>query len=309
MKRDLRRVTLEQLRAFVSIAEHRSFTDAARLHLRTQTALSRQIKCLEDELGMCLLSRSRGHVEGLTEAGHRLLPFARKVLATVDDAWASLSCPSLSGSIRVGIMDDIDVSWLNKLLSRFQTIHSDCEVRAISDFSVRLERRLEAGEIDAAIIKRLAANGGGASQGQLRREPLVWAAGPGFRWVRAQPLPLVVFHEGCVYRRHLLRQLEGMGVACQVIYDGQSYANIREAVFAGLGLTALAESQVRAGGLRCVRELGGMTLPDLGAVEIAVRILRGQNNPALLAFVREIERQMQDSPEYVPTLSREPETA
>ena len=155
MTADLRRLTLEQLRAFVSIADHRSFTNAARLQMRTQAAVTRQIKSMEDILGQRLFRRSRGHVEGLTDAGLKLFPFAQKILGTVDDAWVSLKTPLVSGNIRVGIMDDFDISWLNELLGRFRATHPDCDVRAISDFSARLEQRLEGEEIDVAIIKKL----------------------------------------------------------------------------------------------------------------------------------------------------------
>lgn len=308
MRGDVRRLTLDQIRAFVSIAEHQSFTSAARLQMRTQTALTRQIKSMEDVFGARLVRRSRGHVEGLTEAGQRLLPFAHRILATVDDAWTSLDGPALSGAIRVGIMDDIDVSWLNRLLAHFNVVHPECDVRAISDFSVRLERRLEAGEIDVAIIKQLGTDDRAPCEGLLRREPLVWVAGPGFRWEPPRPLPVVAFHEGCIYRGSLLRRLEDMGIATQVVYDGQSYSNVREAVFAGLGITVLAESQARAGGLKRLRQIGGRPLEDLGTVEIVVRCAKGRGSPVLRAFMREIERQMQERPVHAGSVLPMPES-
>ncbi len=289
---DLRRLTLEQIRAFVAVAEHQSFTNAARSRMRTQTALTRQIRSMEDALGERLLKRSRGHVEGLTDAGQRLLPFALKILATVDDAWTSLQRPSVSGRIRVGIMDDIDVGWLNELVSRFRTSHPDCDVRAVSDFSARLERRLENREIDIAIIKQLVPVEAVPSAGVLRREALVWAAGPGFRPDPERLLPLVVFHEGCAYRRHLLEILEAKGIRSQVVYEGQSYANVLAAVRAGFGITALAESQVEAGGLLRLQRLGDVDLAELGTVEIVLRQAAGRSNAALKAFARAIELHM-----------------
>lgn len=252
---------------------------------------------METLLGERLLQRSRGHVAGLTESGQRLLPFARKILATIDDAWTSLNHPALSGSIRVGLMDDIDVHWLNELLGRFRVGHPDCDVRAVSDFSSRLERRLAAGEIDLALTKRVVPPGRrGGGKGVLSHEPLTWAAGPGFRWDGQRPLPLVVFHEGCAYRRHILQQLADLGVASQVVYDGQSYANVRDAAQAGFGITALAHSQVLAGGLMPLKLLGRIRLKPLGTVEIMLRTAgKGHSTPALTALIQEIERHYRGS--------------
>jgi DNA-binding transcriptional LysR family regulator len=254
----VRRLTLEQLRAFVSIAEASSFTEAARRQMRTQTAMTRQIKSMEDALGQRVFRRTRGHVEGLTDVGQHLLPYARRVLATIDDAWMALSRPSVSGSIRVGVMDDVDVGWLNELIARFRAAQPDCDVRAISDFSTRLEQRLEIGEIDLAVVKKLAVQGGPTREGLVYREPLLWAAGPGFRCDPRKPVPIVVFHEGCVYRAHILESLKKYGVASFVAYEGQSYANVRTALSAGPGISALTKSQIKAAGLHQIFDINGV---------------------------------------------------
>lgn len=286
MTGDLRRLTLDQFRTFLLIAEHQSFTSAAKEQHRTQTALTRQVQSMEEVLGGRLFVRSQGHVNGLTDVGRRLLPHARKILATVEDAWDACRMQDVSGSIRIGVMDDVDIGWLNELISRFRGVYPDCDVRAISDFSVRLEKRLLDGEIDLALTKQLARNASSGLDRALRREELIWASGPGFRWDGCSALPLVVFHEGCVYRRHLTRQLESLGIASRVVYDGQSYVNIREAVFSGLGITALPESQVTASGLKRLQRLCEHQLPDLGAVEIVVRTGGGPASDARKAFMQ-----------------------
>ncbi|MDO4232458.1 MAG: LysR family transcriptional regulator [Lautropia sp.] len=285
MTGDLRKLTLDQFRTFLLIAEHQSFTTAAQMLHRTQTTLTRQIQGMEDVLGTRLLHRTRGHVEGLTDTGKRLLPLARKIVSTVDDACESFGTQAISGRIRIGVMDDVDIGWLHALISRFRQAHPECDVRAVSDFSIRLEKRLLDGELDLALTKQLARSPSSGPGHVLRRESLVWASGPGFRWEGQQPLPLVLLHEGCVYRRHLIRQLDALGIASKVAYDGQSYASIRDAVFAGLGITALAESQVKAGGLKPLRRLGPHTLPNLGAVDFIVRNARGQASAARKAFL------------------------
>jgi DNA-binding transcriptional LysR family regulator len=290
MKQGLRLLTLDQIRAFVSVCEYGSFTDAARVQSRTQTAVTRQIRAAEDILGEKLLRRSRGHFEGLTEAGERLLPFAHKILATLEDAWLCLEQPGLTGTVRVGVMDDIDMNWLIALIGRFKSRHPECDVRVISDFSVQLEKRLEQRELDIAIVKTLQQQNRQDTHQVLRREPLLWAAGPGFHWRKREPLPLVLFHDGCIYRNHLIQTLETAGIPFKIAYEGQNYSHMRAAVIAGLGVTAVAKSQIDLGGLHILREIGGISLAPLSDVEIAIKTLARRRSHALSGFLQEVMR-------------------
>lgn len=286
-----RQLTLEQLRSFLLIAEHRSFTRAAGERQRTQTALSRQISNLEEVFGERLFIRSRGHVAGLTPAGQRLLPHARQILTMVDEAWESLQKPAIEGRIRVGVMDDVNMGWLNTLLSRFKAAHPGCEVRAISDFSVRLARRMEDGELDVALLKYLQGKTRMPGARLLWREPLIWARGAGFHRDEGAPLPLILFHEGCIYREHLQQALHRQGIATQVVYEGQSHANVGAAVFAGLGITALPQSQVEAAGLLPCPQLNDRALPRLGNVDFVVRCRPTSTDAALRRFLDMLMRQ------------------
>lgn len=296
--RDAHGVTLDQLRAFVSVADASSFTEAARAQMRTQTAVTRQIKGMENALGQRVLRRTRGHVEGLTEVGQQLLPYARRVLSTIDDAWVALSNPNISGRIRVGVMDDVDVTWLNELIARFREAQPDCEVRATSDFSTRLEQRVENGDIDLAIVKRLVVQGSPSREGWVYCEPLMWAVGPGFRCDPKKPVPVVVFHEGCVYRARLLDTLRRSGVAFFVAYEGQSYANVRTAISAGLGLSALTKSQIETAGLQSISDINGVPLPVLGMVEIVVALSSRQMSAAIRTLVEQIRQHISETPGY-----------
>ncbi len=296
-KIDLRRLTLEHLRAFLAVAECQSFTAAARILARTQSALTHQIQGMENILNERLLIRSRGHFAGLTEAGQRLLPYTRGILSTLEDAGRSLGQPALAGSIRIGIMDDFEVGWLIELIRQFKALHPDCNVSAVSDFSVRLEKKLTRREIDIAIVKRIAAKNRSLENGVLRHERLRWVAGPTFRWNKRDPLPLVVFHDGCVYRDLLMQQLKHLGVKVRIAYDGYSYFNVRNAVMAGMGMSAMAESQILTNGMQALDELSGLKLPNLGFVEIVLCCADKRGNPALTALTREIMSHMARHPD------------
>ena len=93
------------LRAFVAVAEHRSFTRAAPALHRTQSAASTQIKRLEDRLGAPLFHRTTSHVE-LTPAGERLMGYARQMLALNDEAVGRVRLHTVEGVVRLGVMDD-----------------------------------------------------------------------------------------------------------------------------------------------------------------------------------------------------------
>src|SRR5947199_10822020 len=93
------------LRAFVAVADHRSFTRAAVLLNRTQSAVSMQIKRLEDRLGVELFKRTKANVD-LSPAGEGLLGYARRILSLNDEAVGRLAERKVEGVVRLGVMDD-----------------------------------------------------------------------------------------------------------------------------------------------------------------------------------------------------------
>jgi DNA-binding transcriptional LysR family regulator len=296
MNGDIRRLTLEQLRVFTTVAECGSFTHAARVLMRTQSALTLQTKGLEDLIGHQLFDRSRGHVTGLTEAGRHFLPHAQAILNAAETAWQALANPVATGNVTIGIMDDCEIFGLHDLIRRFKALHPASEVCAVSDFSYRLEARLRRGEIDIAIVKKLASGDAKDYKYILRRERLRWVSAPGFLWSPPAPLPLVVFHEGCVYRQLLFDQLKAIGIRARIAYDGYSYANVRNAVAAGMGISAFADGQPTGCDLNFIDQIGGMPLPELGMVELALKRGSTPDNAAVDVLAREISVTMRATP-------------
>jgi DNA-binding transcriptional LysR family regulator len=285
-----RRLTLEHFRAFLAITECGGFAGAAERLMRTQSALTHQIQSLEEILGERLLMRSRGHYGGLTEDGKRFLPHARSVLGAVESACRSVGQPALAGKVRIGIMDDFDIRWLIDLIARFDVLHPGVETSTVSDLSSALEDRLARGDIDVAVTKRLVEPTGPMADNPLQIERLDWVAGAGFQWNGEGRLPVVVFHEGCVYRRRLVERLAQAGIDWRVGYAGHSYANIRAAVAAGLGVTALPEGLISPDHVIWQGAEMGIDLPDLGFAELLVRTAADRSDPIIAAFRLEIER-------------------
>lgn len=285
------RLSLEHFRAFVTVVECGSFSTAAQRLLRTQSALTHQIRRMEEILGERLLLRTRGHFTGLTEEGARFLPRARGVLGMVETARRSVGQRALTGRVRVGVMDDFDIRWLIKLIGRFEAQHPGVETSTVSDLSVRLEERLASGEIDLALVKRLSDTNNPPAR-VLRVERLRWVCGDQTTWEGLGPAPLVLFHHGCVYRGRVFDLLASKGIPSRIAYEGHSYANVRTAVAAGLGFAALPEGQINGGVQAYAPMSPASDLPDLGCVELVARVDAEREDSIVDAFVEEVERHL-----------------
>src|SRR6201995_3600386 len=132
------------LRAFVTVAETGAVGVAATRLARTQAAVSMQLRRLEEELGQRLLDRSPRGVQ-LTEAGHLLLPYAHTILGAGADARRALSAGQVSGTVRLGMLEDIAVGRLPRALQRFSIAYPQIALEIVVDTSAALSGRLAEG--------------------------------------------------------------------------------------------------------------------------------------------------------------------
>ncbi|MBV9247799.1 MAG: LysR family transcriptional regulator, partial [Acetobacteraceae bacterium] len=147
-----RSLDADQLRAFVLIAEGLSFTQAASLVGRTQSAVSMQVKRLEEALGKPVLSRGKGEVVELTPYGRYLLGRAREMLALNDEIVATFHAPQIAGQVRLGTPDDYAFAYLPMILKRFAETHPAVQVDVVCSPSEELIRKLQAGELDLSLV-------------------------------------------------------------------------------------------------------------------------------------------------------------
>ena len=160
----------ELLRSFVAIAETGSFTAAAHRVHRTQSAVSMQIKRLEEQLGAELFAR-QGRTVGLTHGGDRLLPHARRILQAHREALAAFDREQLAGAVTLGAPDDYASTFLPRSLARFAESHARVHLEFVCQPSVELVRRLAERTIDLALVTEGSGERGGTL---LLRERLVW---------------------------------------------------------------------------------------------------------------------------------------
>ena len=234
---------LELLRSFVSGVEAGGFTRAgARVH-RTQSTVSQQIKRLEEDVGQVLLHRDGKDVRP-TEAGERLLSYARRLLSLAEEARDVLREPNSEGAIRLGIPEDFAAYRLAKLLGAFSRSHPGLRLDVRADQSKHLARDLERGELDLALYKREA---GAKDAIAVWPERVHWVTSKSHPIdVDVPSVPLIGFPLGCIYRAGAIHALESAGRAWHTAYTSSSLAGIQAAVAAGMGLSILSEMAIQS---------------------------------------------------------------
>jgi DNA-binding transcriptional LysR family regulator len=234
---------LELLRSFVSVVEAGGFTRAGERVHRTQSTVSQQIKRLEEDVGQPLLNRSGKDVTP-TEAGERLLSYARRLLSLAEEARDVLAQPGNEGAIRLGVPEDFAAYRLAKLLAAFLRSHPGLRLDVRADQSANLKRDLERGELDLALFKRTAGEKGGIAVWPERVHWVTSKSHP--RDTRVGSVPLIGFPPGCLYRAGAIHALESAGRSWHMAYTSSNLAGIQAAIAAGMGLSILSEIAILA---------------------------------------------------------------
>jgi DNA-binding transcriptional LysR family regulator len=234
---------LELLRSFVSVVDSGGFTRAGERVHRTQSTVSQQIKRLEDDVGQPLLNRTGKDVTP-TEAGERLLSYARRLLSLAEEARDVVGGPSKEGAVRLGIPEDFAAYRLTKLLANFSRARPGLRLDVRVDQSTYLRRDLERGELDLALFKRGAGEKGGIAVWPERVHWVTSKTHPIDPEIRS--VPLIGFPVGCLYRAGAIHAIESAGRTWHMAYTSSSLAGIQAAVAAGLGLSILSEIAIQA---------------------------------------------------------------
>lgn len=254
------------LQSFVAIAESGSFTRAARQVFRTPSALSMQIKRLEETLGRSLFVRQARHVS-LTPEGELLLSYGRRLLRLNEEAVTQFLTPSLEGTVRFGTPDDIATRVLPGVLAQFARSHPAVQVDVLAGASVDIQRRMNEGELDLALVTA-GSDGAESVRGEIvHSEQLVWTYREGGIAPRRSPLPLALANQGCAWRRTALTALDGAGIAYRIAYSSEHYSGQEAALLADLAIAAFPLSLIRAPLKKVEPDIG---LPPLGEYQVAL---------------------------------------
>ncbi|WP_250464405.1 LysR family transcriptional regulator [Microbulbifer litoralis] len=266
----------ELLRTFVAIAECGSFTRAARQVFRTPSALSMQIKRLEETLGRTLFVREARRVR-LTPDGEILLGYGRRLLKLNEEALGRFLSPTLQGRLRLGTPDDVGTRVLPRALTQFARSHPAVQVDVTLGRSSALSEQLDAGKLDVVLITAGNTDQSGQGGRLIHTEPLVWAAREGGVAAQHKPLPLALAGPDCAWRGMALAALDGAGIGYRIAYTSEHCAAQEAAILADLAIAPFPLSLVRAP----LRKLGADAgLPPLGEYHIALRQRRGAGQAA-----------------------------
>ncbi|MGP5308969.1 LysR substrate-binding domain-containing protein [Vreelandella alkaliphila] len=252
----------EVLRTFVTIAESGSFTRAAQQLFRTPSALSMQIKRLEETLGQTLFVREARYVR-LTTEGEVLLGYGRRLLKLNAEAVTQFLAPTIEGRVGLGITDDVVGRILPNVLAQFARSHPAVQVDVVVGRSQDLLARLDEGELDLALV--MGGEPGQAARGDVvHSEPLVWAGREDGVAVERTPLPVTLAQQGCAWRRIALNALDHAGVNYRIAYSCDHCAGQEAAMLADLAVTAFPKSLIRPP----LKRLNNDALPPLGDYQV-----------------------------------------
>ena len=249
----------DMLRSFIAIADSGSFSQAAKHVHRTQSAVSMQIKKLEDLIGKTLLSRE-GRTAQLTHEGELLLGYARRIVQLNDESLALLKRPELTGSVRIGLPDDYAARFLPEILARFSRAFPQVQVEVTCQPSSNLVPLLEEEKLDMALTTAPELKIEGARL--LRREPTVWVTSEQHLVHEQRPLPLALFESDCYCRRWATTALEQAGIEYRIAYTSPSFMGLTAAATAGLAVAVINPSILPVGLRQLGPEDGFPQLPD-----------------------------------------------
>jgi len=269
-------IDMDVLRTFVTGVDLGSFAKAADRLGRSPSAISLQLRKLEEQTGQTLFQK-QGRGLALTEAGDIMIGYARRILELNDEARTALSgLTALEGWVRIGLPQDFAETWFPGMLGRFARAHPKVRVEARVDRGSALAEVVECGDLDLSLTwGRL----GDAHAKIIATRPVVWIGPEGFKRDESEPLPLIAFDSPCAFRAAGLEALDREKIAWRHAFASPSLGGLWAAVTAGLGVTPRTAEGVPPH-LR-VLDPATSDLPALGNIELALHTYGSEQSPAV----------------------------
>ncbi len=247
---------LDTLRTLSVAQELGSLAQAAEQLGRTPSAISLQMKRLQDDLGIVLF-RKDGRNLALTEAGVVVLDYARRILALNDELLDTMQGTSIAGNISLGCTQDF-ASILPSVLSQFSLLYPRMQIELRIEGNAALADAVEASQIDLAVVIGHEGRAAAQTAGHL---DLVWIAASGFALPQDQPLPLAALGPQCIFRRRAIRHLDEREIQYRIASSSPSLDGLWASLLGGLGVTArtvlnLPDGLIASGSLYGLPELG-----------------------------------------------------
>jgi len=274
-----RNLDLTALRSLVAVADTGGVTKAAGLLHLTQSAVSMQLKRLEESMGVGLIDRTNRSMD-LTAEGAQLVGYARRMLALNDDVLGRLTAKEFEGEITLGVPHDIIYPYIPPILRAFATDFPRMKIRLISSPTRQLRDMFARGQCDAVLTTEEMPDAGGEV---LVRLPLVWVGASGGNAWKQRPLP-VAFCTNCIFRTGVLRRLDASGIPWDMTVESDLDNAVEAVVSADLAVHAVVEGDYP--GQTEPIDHGGM-LPDPGETSI-ILYMEPTEDPVAVALANMI---------------------
>ncbi|WP_027796856.1 LysR substrate-binding domain-containing protein [Paraburkholderia acidipaludis] len=261
------------LRSLVAGMELRSFAKAADRVGRSTSAISAQLRKLEEQAGTPLFRKS-GRGLALTEAGETMLAYARRMIELNDEAAVAVRGVDLEGWVRLGMQEDFGEAVLPEVLGRFARAHPKVRIEARVARNAELLERIETKQLDLALVwgdEALSVhNARGFSSKPIASPPMSWIGSSTVPWnlEAGEPLPLVAFDRPCLFHSAAIAALDRAGISWRVAFTSPSLSGLWAAAAAGLGLTVRTRYGLPA--TTQPFEALALGLPELPSIQLAL---------------------------------------
>jgi DNA-binding transcriptional LysR family regulator len=274
-----RNLDLTALRSFVTVAETGGVTKAAgQLHL-TQSAVSMQLKRLEESLGLALMDRS-GRGIALTQQGELLLSYAKRLMAINDEAWGRLTSDDFEDEIVLGVPHDIVYPHIPKVLKQFAVEFPRVKVQLLTSYTVDLKKKLEHGNADLVLGTELHCPIGATT---VATSGLTWFGAQDGRVWKKQPLP-IAYENHCAFRPLVAGILDKAGISWESAVDTGQTKTVEASVSADFAVHACLRGTEPSDWVEVPEEAN---LPELPEFKITLQ-KGGSANPVLINRLAEL---------------------
>ena len=275
---------VELLQTLVAIADTGSFATAAQAVHRTQSAVSMQMKRLEEIIDQPLFEK-QGRRATLNAQGQNLLLYARRIIALQDEAMASFRSPEIRGEVRIGVCDDYVMRLMPPILADYAERYPGVHIRLDAQSSPQLVEATMRGELDFSLVNIVRAD---TEHEKLVSEPLVWVASAKHLTHERDPLPIAI-ESTCLWGKWARQTLDHAGLQYRIAYSTFSFGGIVAIVESGLAVAVMSRSSVPAG-LKVLSRADGF--PDLPMTSIGLVRKSSSLSPAAQRLADEVRGQL-----------------
>lgn len=275
-----RNLDLSALRSFVTVADVGGVTRAAGFLNLTQSAVSMQIKRLEESLGLNLFLRAARKL-ALSPEGEQLLSYGRRMLALNDEALSQLTSTCCTGEIRLGVPHDVVYPAIPRILRRMAQAYPRVRINLVSSFTILMKQDFARGAFDVMLTTEESPD---PSAEILSSRALVWVGAPDGNAWQHRPLRLG-FKDTCIFRTRAQTVLSDAGIQWEMATGGESEQAVEATVAADLAITVRMVGSIPDG----MGPLAGDNLlPPVGEMKLALYRANRRDDEAVDLLMSEL---------------------